>query len=96
MGLTHICIRYRLGPRLNEEVNEMKSAVYGRVSTDDQVKNYSIASQLEAMRVFAVEHNLDVVKEFVDEGVSGTVLDRPALNQLREFAGEKKLDAVIV
>ena len=74
----------------------MKSAVYGRVSTDDQVKNYSIATQLEAMRMFAVEHNLDVVKEFVDEGVSGTVLDRPALKQLREFVGEKKLDAVIV
>ena len=73
----------------------MRAALYARVSTEDQAKNYSIPSQLEAMRKFALEHGFDVVREFIDEGVSGTILDRPALNELREYIRQNMAEAVI-
>lgn len=73
----------------------MRAAVYARVSTEDQAKNYSIPTQLEAMRNFAAEHGLEVVREFIDEGISGAILDRPALSELREYAREKMIDAII-
>ncbi len=74
----------------------MRTALYARVSTEDQAKNYSIPSQLEAMREFATEHGFEVVREFVDEGISGTILDRPQLGELREWVRQKMVDAVIV
>jgi len=74
----------------------MRAALYARVSTEDQAKNYSIPSQFEAMRKFAADHNLEIVREFVDEGISGTILDRPALNELREHIRQRIVDAVIV
>ena len=74
----------------------MRAAIYARVSTEDQAKNYSIPSQLEAMRKFASEHGLDVVREFLDEGISGTILSRPALDELREHIRQRIVDAVVV
>jgi len=62
----------------------MKATLYARVSTEDQAKNYSIPSQLEAMRKFASEKGFEATIEFIDEGISGVILDRPALNELRE------------
>jgi site-specific DNA recombinase len=73
----------------------MRAALYARVSTEDQAKNYSIPSQLEAMRKFALEHGFDVVREFIDEGVSGTILDRPALNELREYIRQNMAEVMI-
>lgn len=74
----------------------MKATLYARVSTEDQAKNYSLPSQLEEMRKFADEHGLEVVGEFVDEGISGAILDRPALDELREHIRQKMVDVVIV
>ncbi len=74
----------------------MRVVLYARVSTEDQAKNYSIPSQLEAMRKFASEHDLEVIHEFVDEGISGAILDRPQLGELREWVRQKIVDAVIV
>lgn len=74
----------------------MKAALYARVSTEDQAKNCSIPSQLESMHEFAVGHGFEVVKEFVDEGISGAVLGRPALSELRECARQSMVEAVIV
>lgn len=74
----------------------MRAALYARVSTEDQAKNYSIPSQLEEMRKFAADHGFEVAKEFIDEGISGAVLDRPALDELREWVSQKMVDAVVV
>lgn len=74
----------------------MRAISYGRVSTEDQVKNYSIPTQLEAMRLYATEHDFEIVKECVDEGVGGATLNRRALNELREYVRNGGADAVIV
>ncbi|HLA13371.1 MAG TPA: recombinase family protein [Pyrinomonadaceae bacterium] len=64
----------------------MRAAIYARVSTETQEKEHTIGSQLEALRAYAVEHELQVVAEFTDEGYSGARLDRPALDRMRNLA----------
>lgn len=54
--------------------------IYLRVSTEDQAEHgYSIAAQREECLVKARELGASGTVEFVDEGVSGSVLERPAL-----------------
>src|SRR6266566_3724781 len=65
---------------------KMRAAIYARVSTETQEKEHTIGSQLEALRAYAVEHELQVVAEFTDEGYSGARLDRPALDRMRNLA----------
>jgi site-specific DNA recombinase len=60
-----------------------KAVLYARVSTDAQEKEGTIKSQLfELKRQIAAAGDV-LVKEYVDDGYSGTLLDRPALEQLR-------------
>jgi len=67
-----------------ESMESMTRAVlYARVSTDAQEKEGTIKSQLfELKRQIAAAGDV-LVKEYVDDGCSGTRLDRPALEQLR-------------
>lgn len=56
--------------------------IYARVSTEDQAKHgYSLQDQLRECRKKAGTN--DVI-EYVDEGISGEVLDRPELTRLRK------------
>src|SRR6266566_4203905 len=65
---------------------KMRAAIYARVSTETQEKEHTIGSQLEALRAYAVEHEMQVIEEFTDEGFSGARLDRPALDRMRNLA----------
>lgn len=54
--------------------------IYLRVSTEDQAEHgYSIAAQREECLAKAHELGACSTAEFVDEGVSGSILERPAL-----------------
>lgn len=54
--------------------------IYLRVSTEDQAEHgYSIAAQREECLAKARELGASSVLEFADEGVSGSILERPAL-----------------
>ena len=66
----------------------MKVALYARVSTARQKKRETIASQVEALRSYARENNYEVDEEYIccDDGYSGALLARPALDRLREPA----------
>ena len=39
----------------------MKAALYARVSQDKQRENYSISTQLEAMRDYCARNKIDIV-----------------------------------
>jgi site-specific DNA recombinase len=74
------------------------AAIYARVSTEDQGKGFSIPTQIEACQKLA-EHEGYTVPEthvLIDEGISGTILDRPALRRLRELVQTKAIAAAIV
>jgi site-specific DNA recombinase len=59
----------------------MMKAIYVRVSTADQLKGYSIGNQIE--KCVEKAGTLDVL-QYVEEGRTGEIIDRPQLNQLRE------------
>jgi site-specific DNA recombinase len=73
----------------------VKVAIYARVSTERQEERGTIGSQLELLRMAANADGDDLVAEFVDDGYSGTRLDRPALDRLRDAAEAGALDAVL-
>jgi site-specific DNA recombinase len=74
----------------------MRAAVYARVSTERQGRDQTIDSQLDALRGWAAGHGYDLEREhvYIDEGYSGSRLDRPALDRLRDAAREGEFDAV--
>ena len=61
-----------------------RAALYARVSTDAQKQEGTIESQVAELKrqIAAAGHVL--VKEYIDDGYSGTQLDRPALDQMRQ------------
>jgi site-specific DNA recombinase len=71
-------------------------AVYARVSTSRQEEEQTIQSQLAALREFAQKHSYTVAREYIDDGWSGDMLARPALDKLRQDAKEKLWDAVLI
>ena len=73
------------------------TAIYARVSSDRQAKEGTIESQLEAVRAFAAQQGwpVDPDREFIDNGVSGTLLDRPALDRLRDEIAVGQIERVV-
>lgn len=74
----------------------MKVALYARVSTEQQVENYSIPLQKERIKAFCVSKGWTEITEYIDGGYSGSNLNRPALQQLQKDIENKKINAVIV
>lgn len=70
----------------------MRVALYARVSTSDQDSEL----QLVELRRYAAARSWVVVEEFVDQGVSGSLASRPALDRLRAAARRRDVDAVVV
>jgi site-specific DNA recombinase len=74
------------------------AAIYARVSTEDQGKGFSIPTQIEASQKLAEREGYLVSETFVlvDEGISGTTIDRPGLRTLRDLVNTKAITAVVV
>ena len=70
-----------------------KVAIYTRVSTLDQ----TLDNQLLELRDHCSKMGWEVVKEYADEGLSGTLSrdKRPALNSLIKDAYRKRFDSVV-
>jgi len=75
-----------------------RAALYVRVSTDLQEREQTIQSQLAAVTRYAEAHGLQhsAALTYTDDGYSGTWLDRPALDELRDHAREGRFDVVVV
>ena len=74
----------------------MKVALYARVSTEQQIENYSIPLQKERIKAFCTSKGWNEVNEYIDAGYSGSHLNRPALEQLQKDIKNKKVNVVIV
>jgi len=70
-------------------------ALYARTSTERQREQETIESQLAALRDDSRRKVRHVVAEFIDDGVSGSFLNRPGLNALREGARTGQFKAVL-
>jgi len=75
-----------------------RAAIYVRVSTEDQVEKFGLASQLRELRALAVRNGYTIPAgaEFVDDGYSGATLERPALTKLRDAVRAGAIDVVLI
>jgi site-specific DNA recombinase len=76
----------------------MKTAVYVRVSTNQQVQMQTIEQQLERLRAHSQMDGWDWQEEdvFRDEGYSGASLRRPGLDHLRDQVASARFDRVLI
>jgi site-specific DNA recombinase len=74
----------------------MQVALYARVSTPNQQQEGTIVSQVHSLRLYIQQQGWSLLPtyEYIDEGVSGARLDRPALDRLRDCAQRGEFDAV--
>ena len=73
------------------------TAIYARVSSEQQREENTIASQTASLIEFAKSHDLEVPKEWVfeDDGYSGATLERPGLERVRDLAAEGQIQVVL-
>ena len=67
-----------------------RAAVYVRVSTHDQ----EVENQLEELGRYVAARGWDA-REYLDEGVSGALDQRPALNELVRDAKLRRFDVLV-
>jgi site-specific DNA recombinase len=75
-----------------------RAALYARVSTEKQEREDTVASQVDLLYKAAAASGYDIAPTsvFIDEGVSGTRLDRPALDRLRDLVAEGAFEVLLV
>jgi len=73
-------------------VNKLKAALYMRVSTADQNADL----QSDGLRAYAERAGLEVVSEYLDQGVSGKKTARPQLDELMCAARAHEFDCILV
>jgi DNA invertase Pin-like site-specific DNA recombinase len=69
----------------------MKSALYARVSSQDQ----NCEVQLRELRDYVARRGWEPAGEYVDAGVSGAKASRPALDPLMGAASRREVDCVL-
>src|SRR5579862_5508635 len=76
----------------------MRAVLYARVSSETQAKQSTVESQVEALRARACQDGMAIRpdQEYVDDGVSGGTLNRPALDRLMDAAADGDVDVLYV
>lgn len=74
------------------------AAIYARVSSAKQKEGENIQSQISALVEYANRNCLNIPNEWIfrDEGYTGSILQRPSLDSLREIVQDGIVDAVLV
>ncbi len=77
--------------------SQKKTALYCRLSQDDNTENESnsIQNQKMILQRYAVDHHFQNPCFYVDDGVSGTTFDRPNFNRLIADATAGKINLVL-
>ena len=76
----------------------MSTAIYVRVSTQQQSQTQTIEQQLERLQHYAKTQSWEIQPEqiFRDDGYSGARLKRPGLDQLRDDVAMAKFERILV
>ena len=75
----------------------MRAAIYARYSSENQSEK-SIDDQIRVCRNYCKEHEITINEEhiYVDEAISGSLVNRPGLQALERAAENKEFEAVVV
>lgn len=79
-----------------ETGNRVRALGYVRVSTENQLENYSIDEQVKRIEGFCLAKGWELLKIYTDGGFSGGNTRRPALGELLEAVRTRRADAVVV
>jgi len=74
----------------------MKAAIYARVSTEKQEELKTIESQIDEVKALIQQNGDTLIESFCDEGYSGTILARPALDRLRDEARNQSFERIYI
>jgi len=79
-------------------MTEARCALYARVSSDSQTRDHTIASQVTALRERIGADGLALAPDhsYLDDGYSGSILLRPALERLRDAVAGGQVDRLYV
>lgn len=79
---------------------DLKPALYGRVSTDDQARHgFSIPSQVKMGKELEFNRGLEYLEEikvFIDDGISGTHENRKDYIELKRLIKNREINLVII
>ncbi len=74
-----------------------KAVIYCRVSSPEQVKNgHGLSSQETRCREYARHKKLEVIEVFSEEGISGSLIDRPAITRMLDYLRQNEETVVII
>lgn len=80
----------------NNLANINRVAIYCRVSSEEQKQGKTINSQIQELEDFAIASNYKIIERYIDDGWSGGLLERPALDRLRDAASKGLFEAVLI
>jgi site-specific DNA recombinase len=94
-------MQVKTAPQARPDAGLKRCAIYARISPTPESEvggNYSIASQVRENLACARTrgYQTDPALEFIDDNYSGTTLDRPALDRLRDLVRARAIDVVLV
>jgi site-specific DNA recombinase len=72
------------------------AAIYCRVSSERQEKEGTIQSQIAELESIAKQNGDTIVERYLDDGYSGELLERPALDKLRNDAAKRIFGKVYI
>jgi len=78
---------------------KIKALLYARVSSDDQVSNYSLESQIDACVEYAKSRlrlKDEELMAFIEEGEMGDNPDRPALNRMLNTLKKEGIGEIVI
>lgn len=74
----------------------VRAVLYARVSTQEQADHgYSLRQQLDRLRDYAAGEGYEVLEAIEDPGYSGSFLDRPGLDRVRDLVEAGGVDVVL-
>jgi site-specific DNA recombinase len=75
----------------------MKTAIYVRVSTEEQAtEGYSISAQRQKLKAYCIAQEWEVIGFYVDEGISAKNTKRPELQRMINDIEDGKIECVLV
>ena len=77
-------------------MKEYRAGIYLRLSREHSEENNSIEAQREITTNYAMKNNYRIVKEYADNGYSGILDSRPALNEMMLDISRGFINMVIV
>ena len=80
---------------MKEKIN---TAIYIRVSTEDQAKDgFSVNAQREKLTKYAEANDWNIYDYYVDDGISGkNLVDRPEVERMIEDIKQKKVNNILI